>query len=228
MELAEYLENFAVLRRVLYQSSDRYGDWWRWLTGYKLARLVHEVRAEHRYSFEALCGDEVLQRLLRDQGRRLEPFFHSVLDFSTAGRSVTSLAFAVHVLGALTRDGRGQPLSDDFWLDTVCVAVHRAICLTLQCHRRRSRGSRGARRREASSGSLDLADALPQPPPSPPSSTVTAQVERMQRRDSSRGMDAEGAAEAAEATAAATQRREEQVRRALRSDLSTTPRRGAF
>ncbi|AIK20550.1 E1B 19K [Simian adenovirus ch1] len=125
MELEAVLQSYQSIRQLLQHTSRNTSGFWRYLFGSTLSKVVHRVKEDYRNEFENIlagCPGLLASLDLCHHSIFQEKVVRS-LDFSSAGRTVASIAFLVTVLDKWSQ---ASQLSWDYMLDYMTMQLWRA------------------------------------------------------------------------------------------------------
>lgn len=126
MDYLKFLTNYAVLKRIVRDSSERTGPWRRYFFCGPLANFIHKIKEENKQLFEQ-CLDPEGQFLELLRGGDLALYNTKVvtsLQFENPGRVASSLAFVVWLLDQWDLENQFSP---EFSLEALCIPVWKKI-----------------------------------------------------------------------------------------------------
>ncbi|AMB43045.1 small T-antigen [Bat mastadenovirus WIV9] len=126
MDYLKFLTNYAVLKRIIRDSSERTGPWRRYFFCGPLANFIHKIKEENKELF-AQCLDSEGQFLELLRSGDLALYNTKVvpaLQFENPGRVASSLAFVVWLLDQWDLQNQFSP---EFSLEALCIPVWKII-----------------------------------------------------------------------------------------------------
>ncbi|AMB43111.1 E1B protein [Bat mastadenovirus WIV11] len=163
MDYLKFLSNYAVLKRIVRDSSERTGPWRRYFFCGPLVNFVHKIKLDHKEEFEQ-CLDAEGIFLDRLRSGDLSVYNTQVvlhLHLENPGRVAASIAFVAWLLDQWDLQNQFSP---DFSLDALCIPLWKLIRAEV-CNRDLSAAARVFQEELEREGLIDPPETLAEESP---------------------------------------------------------------